>query len=250
MVPNSGILAIDIGNTAMKVSLFHDETLVEMIAGSDVTLRNVELLLGRHHVDGAICCRVGKDESGIVEHIGRIAGLDVMEITPETAVPVTTVYDRKALGADRLVGVVGVARENENVLLVDAGTAVTLDMVRGLRHEGGNISPGIDLRFDSLHRFTQRLPLVEADGPAPLLGHDTLQAIRTGVLRGIAYEVAGTWQNIKTFENNTKIVLTGGNASQLSKQLTILCIPHVIDREAVGRGLVRIFNYNNNDSNE
>lgn len=244
------ILTIDIGNTAMKVSVFEGETQLTSIAGTEVTPAAVMSYLGDCNVQGVACCRVGHDSQDITAMVRRMTDVPFLELGPDTPVPVGVDYNRATLGNDRLAAVVGVAARDACVLLADVGTAMTLDLTRGLRYAGGNISPGLRLRFESLNRFTELLPLVDADGTVHDFGHNTVDAIRSGVVRGLAYEVMGTLDRVRVYEPDARLVLTGGNAGVLSKQLTVLGVPHTIDRQAVGRGLVRIFNYANNDSNE
>lgn len=244
------IITIDIGNTAMKVSVFQGETLLTSIAGREVTPAAVMSYLGDCNAQGVACCRVGHDPQDITGMVRRMTDVPFLELGPDTPVPVTVDYNRATMGNDRLAAVVGVAAEDSCVLLVDVGTAMTLDLARGLRYAGGNISPGLRLRFESLNRFTELLPLVDADGTVHDFGHTTVDAIRSGVVRGLAYEVIGTLDSVRVYEPDARLVLTGGNADILSKQLTVLGVHHTIDRQAVGRGLVRIFNYANNDSNE
>ena len=137
------------------------------------------------------------------------------------------------------------AGEEEAVLVVDAGTAVTCDLVADRRFLGGNISPGLKLRFHSLHEFTSRLPLVSPDGELPVFGHDTQTAIRAGVMNGLVWELAGAFETARSEYKNIKMVITGGDAAILAPLLAEHGIEAVADSETVGRGLVRIFNYNN-----
>lgn len=234
----------------MKVSVFQGETHLTSIAGTEVTPAAVMSYLGDCNVQGVACCRVGHDSQDITGMVRRMTAVPFLELGPDTKVPLAVDYDRATLGNDRLAAVVGVAAKDACVLLADVGTAMTLDLARGLRYAGGNISPGLRLRFESLNRFTELLPLVDADGTVHDFGHNTVDAIRSGVVRGLAYEVMGTLDRVRVYEPDARLILTGGNAGVLSKQLTVLGVPHAIDRQAVGRGLVRIFNYANNDSNE
>lgn len=240
------LLTVDIGNTALKVSVFSGETLLKSMACKNGFTDNLRRMLDSYpDIAGVVCCRVGADRLGVADMLRGMYPDSYMEIGPDTPVPLSVNYNRGTLGNDRLAAAVGVAAPGVSVLLVDAGTAVTLDMTRGLRYEGGNISPGLHLRFEALHRFTQHLPMVEAEGSAPFLGNSTDSAIRSGVEWGLAYEVAETFARARELDDNILLVLTGGNARLLSRYLTILNIPHDIDCEAVGRGLVRIFNFKN-----
>jgi len=177
---------------------------------------------------------------------GRLenAGVPVLRLTPDTPVPVGVEYGSRAtLGADRLAAAVGVAGDTP-VLVVDAGTAVTIDLVAGNTFLGGNISPGLRLRFRSLNAFTSRLPLVGPEGELPEFGSDTVTAIRSGVMRGLAGELVAAYMTAQSRFGNIKMVLTGGDAAILQPMLAERGIDVESDPEAVGRGLVRIFNYN------
>jgi type III pantothenate kinase len=245
MLPERTILTIDFGNTAMKAAVFEGERLVQSVVGTGSTHEAVDALQTFHSVEGICYCCVGADRENLLEHL-RHTGLPMVALGPETPLPIEVCYGSRAtLGADRLAAAVGVAGEEEAVLVVDAGTAVTCDLVADRRFLGGNISPGLKLRFHSLHEFTSRLPLVSPDGELPVFGHDTQTAIRAGVMNGLVWELAGAFETARSEYKNIKMVITGGDAAILAPLLAEHGIEAVADSETVGRGLVRIFNYNN-----
>jgi type III pantothenate kinase len=121
------------------------------------------------------------------------------------------------LGQDRLAAAVGAKSlcPDENLLIIDAGSAITYDFVSDKgEYKGGNIAPGIKMRFTILHRMTKKLPLVEADENEliPLFGTDTRDAIAAGVIRGVAYEVKGYMRTLGEKVPHFKTFLTGGHA--------------------------------------
>ncbi|MDE5645907.1 MAG: type III pantothenate kinase, partial [Muribaculaceae bacterium] len=194
-------------------------------------------------VDGVCFCSVGGEEPELGSRLQN-AGVPVLRLTSDTPVPIGVEYGSRAtLGADRLAAAAGVAGDTP-VLVVDAGTAVTIDLVAGNTFLGGNISPGLRLRFRSLNAFTSRLPLVGPEGELPEFGNDTVTAIRSGVMRGLAGELAAAYMTAQNRFENIKMVLTGGDAAIFQPMLAQRGIDVVADPEAVGRGLVRIFNYN------
>ncbi|MGN0236833.1 MAG: type III pantothenate kinase [Lepagella sp.] len=248
MMKHKGILTVDIGNTCSKVSLFSDETPQQWgVIGHDVS-SDISLLsemLARPEVEGVAMCQVGDDPCAIAEMLRR-SGLPLLELTPFTPSPMTIDYaSTGTLGVDRIAAAVGVMDDDSPRLVVDAGTAVTSDLVAGCHFIGGNISPGLTLRFRSLHNFTSRLPLVDAEGETRDFGVDTASAIRSGVVGGLVAEIAASYHAALSRYDNIQMILTGGDAMFLSAQLERHSIPHRIDTDTVGRGLVRIFNYNN-----
>jgi type III pantothenate kinase len=107
------------------------------------------------------------------------------------------------------------------VLAVNAGTALTFDFVDAQgRYLGGSISPGLRTRFRSLNAFTAALPMVEAEGPAPLIGDSTETSIRSGVLNGMLAEIEGLVQQYRQLAGSgLKVYLTGGDAVFLGNHL-------------------------------
>lgn len=239
------ILTVDVGNTAVKVAVFEGERLVQSIVGSADVVETVEAILPFCSVDGISCCSVAGDVDEIGSRLGCL-GLPVICLTPSTPLPIEVEYSSRAtLGADRVAAAVGVAAQGMASIVVDAGTAVTVDIVADLCFKGGNISPGLRLRFRSLSEFTSRLPLVQPEGRLPLFGDDTETAIRAGVVRGLVSELDAAWRAARDLYANITMILTGGDASLLAPLLSQRGIDVSADAEAVGRGLVRIFNYNN-----
>jgi type III pantothenate kinase len=120
---------------------------------------------------------------------------------------------------DRIAGVAGAwSRKPEFCsLVIDIGTAITYDLIdeKG-RYHGGGISPGLALRCRALHSFTARLPLVDhniALSSLPLVGHDTVSSIRSGVLHGTAAEIDGMIARYKAENPGCLVWLTGGDAA-------------------------------------
>lgn len=126
------------------------------------------------------------------------------------------------LGHDRKAACVGAAYlyPEKNLFIIDAGTAITYDFVSasGIM-EGGNISPGLSMRFKALHNYTGKLPLLKPGNMKQILGQSTEQSIRNGVQYGIISEVK--WYK-KLMEKQYKgliTVVTGGDAAFLAKNL-------------------------------
>lgn len=245
------ILTLDIGNTTAKVSVFEGETLLESRSSDKLSETDVEYMALRYSPGGAVSCRVGKDLRGLENYLESRFGGRYLRLEPSTPLPLTVEYDsRHTLGTDRIAAAAG-AQAAIPTLVIDAGTAVTEDLVAGGRFLGGNISPGLSLRFRALNGYTSRLPLVGSDGDLPDFGHDTVTAIRSGVLRGLLAEIRGAGDMAARRFGNVKIILTGGDAEILSGLLADEGIEAEVDCALVGRGLVRIFNYNDNyDDNE
>ena len=84
---------------------------------------------------------------------------------------------------------------------------------------GGSISPGMDMRFRSMHEYTAKLPLVQAEWNIPLIGYDTKTNLQSGVIMGMANEIEGFIGKYNERYGNFNVVLTGGNSAYFASQL-------------------------------
>lgn len=135
--------------------------------------------------------------------------------------------DPSRLGVDRWLGMLGArARVSGSFLVVDAGTALTIDAVAGDRHLGGFILPGIDMQRDALG---QRTALVgRAEGQAGLAwGCTTADAVCNGTLFSAVATVEKALVELRTRVDDTcALVMTGGNAPGITRMLSepvVLC---------------------------
>ena len=139
----------------------------------------------------------------------------------------------ETLGADRIAALAGAFNlfQNENIMIIDAGTAITYDFLINGVYEGGNISPGIDIRLKALNAFTDKLPLASINENFASPGQTTNDAILSGVVNGTIYEIN---EYIRTFRKkyiNNKIILTGGSSEYIDTKLNnqIMRIPDLVN---------------------
>lgn len=239
------ILTLDIGNTAVKGSVFEDGTL---LGSAIIDERRAELLrefLLAHDPQGGIACAVGADSDIIIEGVENIVGFKLLRLDRCTPLPIEVEYSSpNTLGLDRVAAAVGAARMSKGALVVDAGTAITLDLVKDNRFLGGNISPGLRLRFRSLNHFTKSLPLVHPEGELPLFGHDTQTAIRSGVVNGVIADIVFALRKAGEIIPSPELLLTGGDARFLAPLLREQGLECRLEPSLVGLGLESIFLYN------
>jgi type III pantothenate kinase len=138
--------------------------------------------------------------------------------------PIENLYETtQTLGSDRLAASIGAftLHPNSNVLTIDAGTCIKYNFVNEQNQFiGGAISPGLSMRLKALHKFTNALPLIDFDeNYENLTGKNTKDSILSGALIGTVCEVESMIQWYQSTYSVLKIVLTGGNANYLCKQL-------------------------------
>jgi type III pantothenate kinase len=109
---------------------------------------------------------------------------------------------------------------NQNRLVIDAGTCVTYDFIDSNdNYLGGAISPGIRLRYEALHNYTAKLPLLTKKEPESFIGNSTSESIHSGVVEGLTNEINGFIDQYSNQFTNFIIILTGGDADFLAKRL-------------------------------
>jgi len=246
-----GNLTIDNGNTSVKVAFYIGTQLVASNRFVRRDLRLLERFISTYKPETAIVCSTASTAAS--QRIGILAEgrcRNVIHLSHETPLPVKLGYSTpQTLGRDRIATAVGAWRLAQrldhgcDVLVIDAGTAITYDLVTaGGTFVGGNIAPGLSLRFKSLHEHTGQLPLVSADGDMPVVGYDTLTAIRSGVVLGLLGEVKCYMADLKLSHPNLMVFITGGDGKLLHQLLgdkDIIYYEHL-----AAEGLNRIYLYN------
>lgn len=243
-------LIVDIGNTRAKFALMEDGQVVthrcvESLRLSDIT----DLLRTWPAVTRAVVSSTRGDAEEVSEAI-RSLGLDCLEFTSRTLVPIANAYHTpETLGRDRLAAAVGAVAlfPHENLLIVDFGTALTIDLVTSdATFRGGFISPGLRTRFRALHDYTAKLPLCSPTEERLPLGVTTESAITQGVMAGILYEIEGHIARIGGEFADLRTIFTGGDAKYFVRRIknTIFA-----DQNLVFHGLNRILEYNASEKN-
>jgi type III pantothenate kinase len=249
-------LAIDIGNTSVKAGVFLNGKLTgSVIRFTDQEWDVADRLVTNLGVKNIIYSTVANVPPTKWTDKWNQAGLLTLALSPELALPFTSLYETPAtLGQDRIAAVAGSlvlptslapapapAESLPARLIVDAGTCITLDLIdSGRIYQGGNISPGVRMRLQSMHAFTARLPLVEQGDLSGEVGRSTEQALLHGGQFGAAYEVEGLFLRLRKTYPNLELILTGGDAELLAG---LLSVPNVIYPNLVLCGLNQILSY-------
>lgn len=241
-------LTIDQGNSRTKVALFSDEgELVKHLIYRIFTSADVERLFSLYPITDSIISSVTNVDPAVINTLARRSKKFVL-FDHNTPVPIQNCYDTpQTLGQDRLAAAVGAVAlcPNTNLLIIDVGSAITYDFVSNKNEFlGGNIAPGIKMRFTILNEMTNRLPFVEVDENEliPLFGKNTRDAIAAGVLRGITYEIKGYMKTLRDKTGDYHTFFTGGNASYVINNIHSQQMCY--DKHLVLKGLNIILNFN------
>ncbi len=240
-------ICIDQGNSRTKVALFDAEgKVVKSFVYKSFSSADAERLFRLYPISDSIISSVVNLESSMVNTLNRLSRRFVL-FDHETPVPIQNDYDSPAtLGHDRLAAAVGAnyLLPDENLLIIDAGSAITYDFLTADGHfVGGNIAPGIKMRLSVLRQMTKKLPQVETEENEliPLFGKNTRDAIAAGVIRGIVFEVKGYMRTVSEKVPHFETILTGGNAPYIINNVQT---PVRMERNLVLIGLNRILEYN------
>ena len=237
-------LIVDIGNTSAKLAVFENGELKESVRCSNQTLDALPVLCQKYTIRKGIVSSV----VSLTDEIRQVLdgqSFPIMKFNHQTPIPIRNLYKTpETLGMDRLAAVIGAytMQPSHPILVIDAGTCITFDFIDEFgNYHGGNISPGMDMRFKALHQFTSKLPEVSSEGDAPFYGQSTETAIRSGVIRGIEFEISGYIERLKKNYSSLLVFLTGGNEFSFETNLKSGIFA---DGLLVLKGLNRILEYN------
>lgn len=217
------IICIDVGNTRTKVAVYENGTLQQLvITNNEKLVKNIsKQIQGIENCVDIILSSVGNLPSEVIENLKKLGNLII--VTHESPIPFKNLYATPTtLGIDRIVLAAGATLKypDQNRLIIDAGTCLTYDFINNQdQYHGGAISPGIGLRYKSLHDYTANLPLEKISELHSFVGNSTSASIQSGVLNGVIAEIEAFIDHFKHQDENLTVILTGGNSEFLVNRL-------------------------------
>ena len=229
-------LVIDIGNSFAKLSVFDGDEMVDFKQLEDVTSDILKSTFRNYpKIVASILSSVAKHDSSLNEFLMQKGFF--IELDHRTPVPFINSYATPdTLGKDRIAIASAATQKypNENVLIIDTGTSITYDLVLSNReYIGGAISPGLNMRFNALHNFTHRLPLIklpDSNTEINLVGDSTESSILTGVINGLIAEVENIIVQYNTKFSPLKVVISGGDYKYFERLVksNIFAAPNIV----------------------
>jgi type III pantothenate kinase len=225
-------LIVDIGNSSTKLAVYDGRKKVTVSRINELSCEELEKDLTGFKIKKAIISSVKKLPPFISDmFFANIPFVHVL--SHKSKLPFKIEYGTpETLGTDRIAAVAGayILFPGSEILVIDAGTAITFDFLSSDVYKGGNISPGLLMRFKALNKFTGRLPLLSPSGNYTFPGQNTTDAITAGVITGVTYEIN---EYIRTFEkkhSDNKIILTGGDSGYLKDKINyqITYMPDIV----------------------
>lgn len=239
-------LIVDVGNSSAKIALFDGGTLIEQLCVSHEALPQALCEQAEDTSVGAAIISSVIPLSQETEDALAALPSPFLRMSAQLKMPFRIAYKTpNTLGPDRLAAVAEAYAQQpgHDILVIDAGTAITYDVITadGTYH-GGQISPGINMRFKALHHFTGKLPLISREGERTPVGNTTETAIREGVLQGVDKEIRGYIDEYTSKYPGLLVFLTGGDSFLLDNRTKSRTFA---DNLLVTKGLNRILTLNN-----
>lgn len=223
------IIAVDIGNTNIVVGGFDEDHIifVERIS-TDASKTELEYIVQFHALSqiynipkekftGAIISSVVPPLNKIISSaIKKFAGIEPMLVGPGIKTGINIMMeDPGTVGADLIVNAVaGLKEYGAPLIMIDMGTATTISVLdKNRNYIGGTIMPGVRVSLDSLVNRTSQLPKISLEKPSKVIGKNTVDSMKSGVIMGQAASMDGMIDRIwKELGYETKVVATGGLA--------------------------------------
>lgn len=215
-------IVLDLGNSCIKVGIFEQEKLLQVIVSNNNEYNQIYELIPAGNYHSAIVSSVIETHSSMLNSLQKICK-KIIIFDKTTKIPLKNKYrSPETLGNDRLALAAGgvMFYKSRNFLIIDAGSCITYDFVNhNGEYCGGAISPGIDMRFKALNTFTDKLPLIQRENISIYTGRNTKESILSGVLNGVNAEINTVINYYKNKYKTIKIVITGGDAIFLAKKI-------------------------------
>lgn len=238
------LLCIDWGNTRVKAAVMEEpgQFIAEGNFAPEQAVAEIAALIEKHQPRASILSSVADHDHALEPMLQERT--HYVQLNAKTPLPIMNAYHSDTLGMDRLAAVAGIQAEHpgNNNLVVALGTCVTYNFItKNGAFRGGAISPGLQMRLDAMHEFTDGLPQVSRTGDTLLLGYDTATCMRSGAVFGLAAEIDGMVDAFSKEYGDFNAVLTGGDAPALARHIKsgIFADPQIILK-----GLYQILKHN------
>lgn len=227
------LLVIDIGNSNTVIGVYEGEKLLtnwRLISkgrtADEIGVYLLNLLatvsISPGDIKGAVLSSVVPPLDAVIrEGVKNYLGIDCLRVSPELDLGIEIQYASPSeVGADRLVNAVaGVRKYGTPLIIVDFGTAITLDIISPAgAYLGGTISPGLVTGMEALFGKTAKLPQVSLEAPPSVIGNNTIGSIQAGIMYGNAglvdFLVRKTWGELG---QKGQVIATGGHAGKIAE---------------------------------
>ena len=240
-------LALDIGNTQIKLGIFEHLKLIhtECFQHNDNQNINLNYIKKFKPTVSIISSVVPNLTDKYVKNIYNILGLDSLIVNNENCHLDLKVHEPNTVGADRICNVIATIKiYNKPAIVIDFGTATTYDVInKNGQFIGGIIAPGIKTSSQYLIEKAALLDYVDFEFPKKVIGKNTEDNIKSGIMFGAIDQIEGMIKRINNeTKQNNKIILTGGFSKLISPKISL---EHTCDIDLTLKGMILIHESNN-----
>jgi type III pantothenate kinase len=225
-------ICLDFGNSRLKAAIFFEDEIKETFLLREDAETHLQEILQHHQAQFSILSSVIDHPPGIEKLLEdktkfhKLTNKSKLAFTIPVGKPETVGADRLAIAS----AAVNMFPDQHN-LVIALGSCVTYNFINK-QHQllGGAISPGMEMRFRSMHEFTAKLPMAKATWNVPLIGYDTITNLQSGVVLGMAGEIDKMIEMYDNRYSNFNVLLTGGDIPFFEPHLKkkIFADPHLI----------------------
>lgn len=235
-------LLIDLGNTSLKYARFDKQDPFACIDSKSASLSDIDKIIAE--ASEVFICSVKSDKE--TQHVLTV--LDDAEL-PYTLVEtkaeefgIRNSYPQiQNMGCDRWMAIIGAsALTSSDIIVIDAGTAITCDFVAKGQHVGGWIAPGLSMLRSAVVENTHRVFDFDGLQPELLPGNDTANCVANGALAQIIGMIMQASSVMQSFTKNFSVILTGGDQEIIFNNLKQRGIEPLLHDNLVLAGLARI----------
>ncbi|MDR0792584.1 MAG: type III pantothenate kinase [Chitinophagaceae bacterium] len=214
-------LCFDFGNTRLKYGVFEGKNFVEEVFLENDSVESITEALTKYNPQKTILSSVINHNPQIETLLAQQSKFHLVGADSKMPIIVPT-GNARSIGADRLALLMGAINEapHKHNLIIGLGSCITYNFINKFNQFlGGSISPGLQMRFKSMHDFTAKLPLQTPDWNFPLVGYDTRTNLLSGVILGMSLEIDGVVNAYAEKYSKFNVFMTGGDMKFFLPQL-------------------------------
>lgn len=225
-------LVIDAGNTKIKAGVFVDDSLQEIFTFGKAEIADFTSIIKKYSITHSILCVVGKQNNDIEDCLKEQTQFYLLDY--RMPLPFVNNYQTpQTLGMDRIAAIAGALSffNNKNCLIIDAGTCVTYDFITDEnKYLGGAISPGLQMRLNAMHHYTQKLPQIIFKQIETFVGNTTESSLLSGAFYGLVNEINETIYRYDERYGDLQVITCGGDSILFDKHIkrNIFAAPYLV----------------------
>ncbi len=225
-------LTVDIGNTKIKAGVFFDDILQEIFVFEKNEIHALKNIVKKNAITHSILSCVGNE---IIELEKLLSDeTHFVKLNHQTRLPFTNKYKTpETLGMDRVAAIAGALHffSNTNCLVIDEGTCITYDFISSdAEYFGGAISPGLQMRLNAMHHFTEKLPQLFFSEINEFVGNTTESSMLSGAFYGMLSEINETISRYVQRYGAIQVITCGGDSILFDKHIkrNIFAAPYLV----------------------